>query len=92
MGKYQIILKPKAERDLLIIKKSGNKAAINKIQQIFKELSNTPYEGTGNPEALKYELSGYWSRRINKKDRLIYQVNEEEVIVLVISTLGHYDD
>ncbi len=92
MGKYQIILKPKAERDLLIIKKSGNKAAINKIQQIFKELSKTPYEGTGNPEALKYELSGYWSRRINKKDRLIYQVNEEEVIVLVISALGHYDD
>lgn len=86
------MLKPKAERDLLIIKKSGNKAAINKIQQIFKELSNTPYEGTGNPEALKYELSGYWSRRINKKDRLIYQVNEEEVIVLVISALGHYDD
>ncbi|MCE2963837.1 MAG: Txe/YoeB family addiction module toxin [Chitinophagales bacterium] len=78
------MLKPKAERDLLIIKKSGNKAAINKIQQIFKELSNTPYEGTGNPEALKYELSGYWSRRINKKDRLIYQVNEDEVIVMVI--------
>jgi toxin YoeB len=92
MGKYQVMLKPKAERDLLFIKKSGNKAAINKIQQIFKELSNTPYEGTGNPEALKYELSGYWSRRINKKDRLIYQVNEEEVIVLVISALGHYDD
>jgi hypothetical protein len=38
------MLKPKAERDLLIIKKSGNKAAINKIQQIFKELSNTPYD------------------------------------------------
>jgi toxin YoeB len=92
MGKYQIILKPKAERDLLIIKKSGNKTAINKIQQIFKELSNTPYEGTGNPEALKYELSGYWSRRINKKDRLIYQVNEDEVLILVISALGHYDD
>jgi toxin YoeB len=92
MGKYQVILKPKAERDLLIIKKSGNKAAINKIQQIFKELSNTPYEGTGNPEALKYELSSYWSRRINKKDRLVYQVNEDEVIVLVISALGHYDD
>ena len=40
MGKYQVMLKPKAERDLLIIKKSGNKAVINKIQQIFKELAN----------------------------------------------------
>ena len=43
------MLKPKAERDLLIIKKSGNKAVINKIQQIFKELANNPYEGTGSP-------------------------------------------
>ncbi len=86
------MLKPKAERDLLIIKKSGNKAVINKIQQIFKELANNPYEGTGSPEALKYELSGYWSRRINKKDRLIYQVIDIEVLVLVISALGHYED
>jgi toxin YoeB len=92
MGKYQVMLKPKAERDLLIIKKSGNKAVINKIQQIFKELANNPYEGTGSPEALKYELSGYWSRRINKKDRLIYQVIDIEVLVLVISALGHYED
>ena len=92
MGKYQVMLKPKAERDLLIIKKSGKKAVINKIQQIFKELANNPYEGTGSPEALKYELSGYWSRRINKKDRLIYQVIDIEVLVLVISALGHYED
>lgn len=92
MGKFQVILKPKAERDLLVIKKSGNKAVINKIRQIFKELSETPFEGTGNPEALKYELSGYWSWRINKKDHLVYQVIEREILVLVISALGHYDD
>lgn len=92
MGKYKVVLKPKAERDLLIIKKSGNKSAINKLTQIFQELADNPYSGTGNPEALKYELSGFWSRRINKKDRLIYQVLECEVIVLVVSALGHYED
>lgn len=92
MGKYKVVLKPKAERDLLIIKKSGNKSAINKLTQIFQELADNPYSGTGNPEALKYELSGFWSRRINKKDRLIYQVLKHEVIVLVVSALGHYED
>jgi len=48
--------------------KSGNTSVIRKIEQIFLELSNSRYEGTGNPEPLKYQLAGYWSRRINKKD------------------------
>jgi toxin YoeB len=46
--------------------------------------------GTGNPEALKYELIGFWSRRINQKDRLIYKVEHETVTVYVISAMGHY--
>ncbi len=56
------------------------------------ELSETPFSGTGNPEALKWELTGYWSRRINQKDRLIYKVAEELVIVYVVSASGHYED
>jgi toxin YoeB len=51
-------------------------------------LSTTPFEGTGNPEPLKYQLAGYWSRRINRKDRLIYRVFEDRVVVLVISAVG----
>jgi toxin YoeB len=39
---------------------------------------------------LKYELAGFWSRRINQKDRLIYKVEEDLVIVFVISAMGHY--
>ncbi|WP_323670358.1 Txe/YoeB family addiction module toxin [Psychroflexus montanilacus] len=46
----------------------------------------------GKPEQLKHNLSGYWSRRINKKDRLIYQVVEDIVTVYIISAIGHYDD
>jgi len=55
------------------------------------ELTETPYTGIGNPEALKFELSGFWSRRINQKDRMIYKVEEDIVTVFVISAMGHYN-
>jgi toxin YoeB len=92
MGKYTLEISSKARKELHGIYRSGNKSVIRKIEQIFLELSNTPYEGTGNPEALKYELAGYWSRRINKKDRIIYRVYEDRVIVLMVSAIGHYGD
>jgi toxin YoeB len=72
--------------------KSGNKPDIRKFEQIFFELSDTPCEGTGNPEPLKYHLSEYWSRRINRKDRIIYRVFEDRVVVLVVSAIGRYGD
>ena len=92
MGKYTIEISSKARKELQIHYNSGNKSDIRKIEQIFLELSNTPYTGTGNPEPLKYKMSGYWSRRINKKDRIIYKVYEDKVVVLVVSTIGHYND
>lgn len=90
MGKYIVELAPLAKKELKAHKKSGNKASIKKLETILKELSSTPYEGTGKPEALKHDLSGYWSRRINQKDRLIYKVYEERVTVIIISAMGHY--
>jgi len=92
MGKYSLEISSKARKELQLHHKSGNKSVIKKIELIFLELSNTPYEGTGNPEALKYNLSGYWSRRINKKDRIIYKVYEDRVVVLIVSAIGHYGD
>jgi len=92
MGKYTVTISSKARKELQLYYKSGNKTAIRRIEQIFLELSNTPYKGTGNPEALKYNLAGYWSRRINKKDRLIYKVYEDKVLVLVVSAIGHYGE
>ena len=65
MEKYQIIVKPKAESDLLKIEKSGDKSTIKKVETIVLELANHPYTGSGQPEQLKYNLSGYWSRRLN---------------------------
>lgn len=92
MGKYTVEISSNARKELLMHFRSGNKSSIRKIEQIFHELSINPYEGTGNPEPLKYHLTGYWSRRINKKDRIIYKVYEDRVVVLVISAIGHYGD
>jgi toxin YoeB len=92
MGKYSLEISTKARKELQVHYNSGNKSVIRKIEHIFLELSNTPYEGTGNPEALKYRLSGYWSRRINHKDRIIYKVYEDKVVVLIVSAIGHYGD
>ena len=90
MGKYTIEISSRARKELQAHYKSSNKSAIRKIEQIFIELAVTPYQGTGNPEPLKYHLSVYWSRRINKKDRIIYRVLEDRVVVLVVSAIGHY--
>jgi toxin YoeB len=92
MGKYIVEISLKARKELQIHYRSGNKSVIRKIEQIFLELSDKPYEGTGNPEPLKYQLAGYWSRQINRKDRIIYIVYEDRVVVLVISAIGHYGD
>lgn len=92
MGKYSIKLAYEAEKDLKLIYKSGDKASINKLEQIFAELQENPYEGVGKPKPLKHRYVGFWSRRINRKDRIVYQVKEEEVSVLVVSARDHYDD
>ncbi|WP_121966834.1 Txe/YoeB family addiction module toxin [Myroides sp. N17-2] len=57
-----------------------------------KELENHPKIGEGDPEELKYQLKGLWSRRINKRDRLIYQINDTEITVTVIAALNYYSD
>ena len=60
-----------------------------KINQLIKDIQRTPFEGIGKPEALKYDLSGYWSRRIDREHRLVYKVDKDTVII--ISCKYHYD-
>jgi len=89
---YQIIFEKIAKTDIDAIKKSGDKASLKKLSIILEELKIHPQIGTGNPEQLKHNLSGFWSRRINKKDRLIYEIIEDpEQMVVVVSALGHYE-
>lgn len=66
MGKYSIEIENEAKKELAAHYKSGDRKTIKRIERIFKELAETPYDGIGSPEPLKYELSGYWSRQINK--------------------------
>ena len=92
MGKFRLKVTKIAQKDIEKHLKSGNKVSIRAIDKILEDLLQNPYEGYGNPEALKYEYSGYWSRKINQKDRLIYRIDEDIVTVFVISAMGHYSD
>lgn len=66
-----------------------NKAALKKINQLIRDILRDPFDGLGKPEPLKEDLSGFWSRRIDEENRLIYAV-EQDVVVL-ISCKGHYE-
>ncbi len=92
MGKFRLEITVEAEKDIVKHFKSGNKSTIKKINSILVELTETPFNGIGNPEALKYQMNSYWSRRITQKDRIIYRVDEEIVTVFVVSAMGHYKD
>jgi toxin YoeB len=92
MGKFRLEITDLAKKQIAKHIKSGNKASIKKIEKILIELTETPYHGVGKPEALKENLTGFWSRQINEKDRLIYSVNDNLVLVDVISAMGHYSD
>jgi toxin YoeB len=92
MGKFRIIVSDTAKKDFLRIQKSGDKASIRKVELMIAELYEHPETGTGKPERLKFDLTGYWSRRINRKDRLIYFIEDEIITVTVVSAMGHYSD
>ena len=84
----EIIYTDRAVDDISYWKKSGNKSVQNKITKLLKSIEETPFEGIGKPEPLKYELKGFWSRRINREHRLIYKVNPGKITVY--SLKDHY--
>jgi len=88
---YQIVLKKSAQRHIAVHKRSGNATLCRKIEKLLLELANHPREGTGKPEKLKGDLSGYWSRRINREHRLVYSIEDNIITVTVISAKGHYE-
>lgn len=66
-----------------------DKKMLKKINELIKDIQITPFEGKGKPEPLKYDLAGFWSRRIDREHRLIYQVGKNEI--LIYSCKYHYD-
>jgi toxin YoeB len=60
----------------------NDKAIIKRINLLINECLRTPFEGIGKPEALKHQLAGYWSRRITEEHRLVYAVEDEQIVIL----------
>ena len=61
---------------------SIDKKTLKRINTLLKEISRQPFEGIGDPEPLKHQWSGYWSRRIDREHRLVYKVTTENIIVV----------
>jgi len=85
---YELYFTEIAIKDIKWHKDSGNKIVIKKISSLIEELRTNPKSGTGKPEQLKHELSGFWSRRINQEHRLIYEIESNKITIL--SAKGHY--
>lgn len=83
-----IILRPEAEEDFAFFAHSKPKLA-QKIGALLTEIEKTPFTGTGKPEPLKHQLSGCWSRRIDREHRLVYRVEGKTIIVLTCR--HHYE-
>jgi toxin YoeB len=66
-----------------------DKRILRKINELIEAIQRNPFEGIGKPEPLKYDLAGFWSRRIDREHRLVYQVINNEI--LIYSCRYHYD-
>jgi toxin YoeB len=83
----EFLFKDEAENDLDYWHRT-DKTVIRKIEALLKSIKQSPFTGIGHPEPLKENLSGYWSRRINRQHRLVYTVTDN--IITVYSLKGHY--
>lgn len=88
---YLLDFTKNATKEIAFLKKT-NPVSYKKVVNLLEELQDHPRTGTGHPEPLTQGNAIIYSRRINKKDRLIYEIMDEVVTVLVISTKGHYSD
>jgi toxin YoeB len=80
---------PKAWQDLGWWMKNDLKA-VKKIYALLENCCKTPFEGIGQPEPLKANYLGYWSRRINLEHRIVYKVEDAQIVVH--SLYGHYQN
>ncbi|MCI8422562.1 MAG: Txe/YoeB family addiction module toxin [Lawsonibacter sp.] len=67
----------------------ADKSALKRINLLIRDIMRDPFAGVGKPEPLKGKLSGFWSRRIDEGNRLVYAI--EDSVVVIISCKGHYE-
>ena len=76
----KIVFSSQAWDDYLHWQRTDRKV-LKRINDLVKEITRTPYEGTGKPEPLRHALAGYWSRRIDDEHRLVYKIDEDAVVI-----------
>ena len=69
---------------------SQDKKTLKRINQIIKDIQRSPFDGIGKPEPLRGNLSGYWSRRIDETNRIVYK--ETEGAIIIAACKGHYEN
>lgn len=88
---YDVSFTKEADEDIENLKRDEPQA-YKKVTGFLLELQLHPTTGTGHPKPLGGDRAGQWSRRISQKHRLVYEIREEVVTVLVLAACGHYDD
>ena len=88
---YDIVYTEEARRGLARLRKDEPKAHAKAVK-LLQEVLHHPRTGTGHPEPLTGERNEQWSRRITKKHRLVYEIHDTEVVVIVLTAYGHYED
>ncbi|MDR1875920.1 MAG: Txe/YoeB family addiction module toxin [Synergistaceae bacterium] len=69
--------------------RTQDKKTFNRINKLIQAIDRSPFEGIGKPEPLRHEFQGYWSRRIDGTNRLIYEIKED--MILTVQCRTHYD-
>ncbi len=85
----EIVFLPKAWQDLAWWIQNDIKS-VKKIYKLLDSCAKTPFDGIGQPEPLKANYSGYWSRRVNLEHRIVYKVEDKRIVVF--SLYGHYQN
>lgn len=69
---------------------TGDKKTLKRINIVLKDIDRQPFDGIGKPEPLKGDKQGYWSRRIDEVNRIVYKVEQGQIVIVQCG--GHYDD
>ncbi|MDO8949773.1 MAG: Txe/YoeB family addiction module toxin [Actinomycetota bacterium] len=76
----RLVFSENAWEEYLYWQKTDRKV-VQRINVLIRDVQREPFEGIGKPEALKYALSGYWSRRINDEHRLVYRIEGDSILI-----------
>jgi len=91
-GRYEVEFSDTAKGHLKAIERSGRKTDLKKLHRFTQEVEAHPRSGTGEPERMKHCAVETWSRRVNQKDRFVYEIYGEEMRIVVKQASGHYAD